>query len=1177
MAENKIQSAFSAGEVSPSLFGRVDLQQYSKGCSTMRNFFVNYRGGASSRAGLAYVGMCKQGATWLPGNSSITTNPPRDIRFQFNINQGYALEFGDQYMRIKSNGAYVTETNVVVSSVSSAALFTTGTPHGYSVGDWVFDTGNTGFNGLVWVVNTVPSSSTFTVTDLFGNVISAATASTIGTMARIYTVIAPYAAIDLPFLKFTQSADTMSLCCVNQQTFTEYPTYELTRFAATNWTFVQTSFAANILPPVGVTATAQSSTTLNTWYSYVVTAVDASTGQESVASAVVNVENNDIAINAGSNTIAWDAVANAGSYNVYKATPSYTIPVPVGSLYGFAGRALGTSFTDNNITADFTGVPPVHTDPFARGTIAGVTITSAGSGYTQGTIGYSIGTSTGAGFVGTPIANNGSVAGVIIQNGGSGYQPGDTITILGGGSAVAATGTMTFIMNPPTGGDPSNIILDGITWTFVASGATGNQTNVGMSLAATLNQLTSDLNASTDPNISLATYTNSLTVLTITYDSVGTGGNSYTLGAGTAASAVSGPTLTGGTNVGGATANLIIGAESGTYPGTVAYFQQRRVYAYTIDEPDTYFFSKPGAFYNMDSSIPTTDSDAFTGAPWAQQVNGIQSLVPVQTGLIVLTGNGAWLLNGGTSAAITASDQTATAQAYNGCHYHIQPIVINYDILYVQAKGSIVRDLSFNFYVNVFTGADKTVLSNHLFNFHQLQQWAYAEEPYKVIWSVRDDGILLSLTFLKEQEVEGWARHDTNGFFVSVTSVTEPPVDAVYVITKRYIQGPAVWAYYSERMDNRNWQDVEDCFCVDAGLSYPMTFPNATLTPAATNGTANISSVNLISGGSGYTAPIVTVLDPTGLGAGALFSVTLLGGVITAITPTSQGQNYAAGSTLVINDATGRDANAQPIITNNVIFNASSGVFNSGMIGDVIRIGNNNANITNTNITANGGGKAIITSYVSGTQVVANIIETITNIVPDDPFNTPSPVIANQWSLSVPTTVVTGLNHLEGMSVAILADGSVVPNQIVTNNEITLPLAASSIVIGLPYICQLQALYLDVPAQGGTIQGKRKNVQAVTTRVENSRGLQIGTNQPDQSTQPNNATVPWINMFEFDERDASIYPGNAIPLITGDERTLVQGQWNKYGQIAAQQIYPLPAQILAFLPEFSMGDNLGGA
>ncbi len=1067
MAFSSIQNGFAAGEMSPRLFGRTDLAKYHIGCSTLRNFYVDYRGGASSRAGLAYIGMCKQAAPNSGGTS--TNNAPRDIPFQFSIDQGYALEFGDLYMRIKSDGAYVTEASNAITGITKAnpGVFTyTNTNYSLSNGDWIYIAsvgGMTNFNGLTWIVTGL-SGSNFSVTDLFGNAIdtSAFAAYTSGgTLARIYTKIAPYNAIDLPFLKFTQSADTMTLTCVNQETNTEYPSYELVRNGATNWTFTADSFASSISAPTGISVTANSSAATSTYYSYVVTSVGRATGEESVASTVGTVKNNDISINAGSNIITWTGTTAASSYNVYAATPSYNVPVPVGASFGYLGTAFGTQFVDTNIIADFTTVPPVHSDPFARGSIASVTPLSTGGSYTQSTISYNLGTSTGTGAVIVPVVVNGNAVSYIVQNGGKNYALTDVINITDGGSGH------------------------------------------------------------------------------------------------------------------GATATLNIGPETGTYPGTCAYYQQRRAYAYTLNEPDTYFMSQPGAFNNMDSSIPTTDSDAIIGSPWAQQINGIQFLVPMPGGLVILTGKGAWQLNGGTNAAITPADQTATPQAYNGCNSHIPPIVVNYDILYVQAKGSIVRDLSYNFFVNIYTGTDMTVLSEHLFNFHQLQQWAYAEEPYKIIWVVRDDGVMLSLTYLKEQDVYGWARHDTNGLFIGACSITEPPVDSVYVITQRYIQGQNAWVYYSERMDNRNWETVEDCFCVDAGLSLPLTYPNAILTPAAADGTNNISAINLISGGTGYTSPTVSAVDPTATGSGFSATLTVVGGVITGYSISNQGQDYQPGTQLEISDTTGRNGALSPLITNNVTFTASSGIFTAGNVGDVIRIGHNNASPSSSfSTTPSGGGKAVITSYVSSTQVVANIIQAITNVVPNDPFDTPVPVNPNYWSLSTPVDTISGLNHLEGMEVAILADGSVVSNQIVANGAISLPASYSLVTVGLPFTAQLQTMYLDPPSPT-TVQGKRKNLQAVTVRVENTRGISVGTNQVDASTQPNGQAPDWTKMYEMKQRNATQAPGSPIPLYTGDLRELVGGDWSKPGQIAIQTNYPIGCNILAVVPEFSVGDTSG--
>ena len=112
MANPVIQASFTSGEVAPNLFGRVDLQRYHAGASTMRNMFPSYRGGAYSRAGTAYVGMSKQ-----TGRSY----PPRLIPFQFSINQGLILEFGNQYMRVIQNGAYVLESSTWGISAASVA------------------------------------------------------------------------------------------------------------------------------------------------------------------------------------------------------------------------------------------------------------------------------------------------------------------------------------------------------------------------------------------------------------------------------------------------------------------------------------------------------------------------------------------------------------------------------------------------------------------------------------------------------------------------------------------------------------------------------------------------------------------------------------------------------------------------------------------------------------------------------------------------------------------------------------------------------------------------------------------------------------------------------------------------------------------------------------------------
>lgn len=140
-------------------------------------------------------------------------------------------------------------------------------------------------------------------------------------------------------------------------------------------------------------------------------------------------------------------------------------------------------------------------------------------------------------------------------------------------SGVAATGDITFTANPSAG---HTITINGVVWTFVASGATGSQTNIGGSLTATLTQLATDLNASANASITPATYSNSGgTKLGIVHDTLSAVGNSFTIASGNANGVVSGPTLSGGgfnhTFVSGATTLPSFAAEIG-HANVPAYF-----------------------------------------------------------------------------------------------------------------------------------------------------------------------------------------------------------------------------------------------------------------------------------------------------------------------------------------------------------------------------------------------------------------------------------------------------------------------------------------------------------------------------------------------------------------------------------------------------------------------------
>lgn len=1053
-----IKPSFAAGELSPSVWGRTDYAKWNIGAAVFRNCFVSYRGPASSRGGLLWCGK-----SLTPAAAS--SLPPKLVRFQFNIFQSYLLEFGVDaagrpYMRVVVNGAFVLDTSFAITGATQANPCVLHVPgHTFVNGDWVFVDGVAGMTQLdsttFIVSNAVPDF--ITLQNLFAQPVNSLGYDAYisgGTASKIFTTFsAPYALKDLPYLKVVQSADVMTLCCINQQDGTEYPPIDLKRLAVNNWNFDQTTFAASIAAPTGVTAVSSVPGAPPTQYAYVVTAVDSTTGDESVASSVAYITNSDdIAVTAGSHTITWNPVANAAYYNIYQAPPAYNTAVPVGSAFAFIGQAYGTQFVNTNILANQARTPPQHNNPFARGQVISCTRVAGGAAYVQASTTATITSATGTGAALAPVVVGGAVVAIIVQNAGANYQAGDAIVIA---------------------------------------------------------------------------------------DSGGGAGANYTLN---------------------------VGPQSGTYPSVPGYFQSRRVYAGTINNPDTIFASQTGSYTNMDASVPPIDSDAIIATPWGQQVNGVQWMLPMPGGLIVATGLDAWQVAGasGGGSAWTPSSQSAQPQESNGFSPTVPPLKINYDIMFNQSLGYVIRDIQYNFFNNIYAGGDISILSNHLFDGFEVTAWAWAQVPWKIVWAVRDDGRFLALTYDKEQQLQGWTRHDTNGLVEGVAVATEPPVDAPYFVVKRYIRGVQQWAYYIERMDNRLWFGPEDPRCVDAHLTLPQAAPVATLSAQAAEGPGTIAAAYLANGGQAYTAPVVQVFDPLGLGSGAIITLTVTAGVIDGFTIVDEGAGYSPSTIAKIVDSTGAGGTLVLLVSQNVTFAASAPVFTADDVGAVIRIG---------------GGHAIVQSVQSPTSLTAAITVPIVDTMPDDPYRLPIPAPSGKWTITQPVTEISNLGHLEGMTVTGLADGVVIPPVTVVNGTITLDVPASSVVVGLPFIAQLQAMPVEIP-QAGTVQGDRKVMSGMNVRMEKTRGIQIGANQPVASTLDFFEEVPWSNLVDLPEVPRANLPDAALPLFTGDKFAPISDDWQNWngweaapGMVCAQQLQPLPMNILAFMPKVVLGDR----
>lgn len=237
-------SSFTSGVASPRLDGRIDLSKYFSMCSVLENFSTLPHGGATRRSGTKFVSEVK--------TSTLAT---RIIPFEFNTEQTYIIEAGNNYFRFFKDGAQILETAKTISGITKAnPAVVTSNSHGFSNGDEVFISGVLGMtevNGKNFKVASV-STNTFALKDMTSTNVNSTgftTYTSAGTAARVYTIVAPYLTAELFDIRFAQSADVMFLVHQN------HPPQKLTRADHDDWTLAAVVFELGPMQDDNTTAT----------------------------------------------------------------------------------------------------------------------------------------------------------------------------------------------------------------------------------------------------------------------------------------------------------------------------------------------------------------------------------------------------------------------------------------------------------------------------------------------------------------------------------------------------------------------------------------------------------------------------------------------------------------------------------------------------------------------------------------------------------------------------------------------------------------------------------------------------------------------------------------------------------------------------------------------------------
>ncbi len=496
------------------------------------------------------------------------------------------------------------------------------------------------------------------------------------------------------------------------------------------------------------------------------------------------------------------------------------------------------------------------------------------------------------------------------------------------------------------------------------------------------------------------------------------------------------------------------------FPSTVTLYQQRMIYGNTNNNTEGVWTSRTGLRKNFNISAPLQDDDAVTFSIVGRQVNAVEHLLEIGK-LVLFTSTGEWTIEGDAAGTLTPTAINLRHHTSNGSGT-LRPIIADDSALYIQARGSVVRDLAFDLQVDSYRGNELSIFSAHLFDPYTIVDWEYQQVPHSIVWAVRSDGVLLGMTYLRAHGVFGWHRHTTDGTYENVTVVPEGSQDVPYFIIKRTIGGNTV--RYIERMKTRQITDIVDAVFMDSSLSY--------------DGRNTGATTMTLSGGSTWAYDEDLTL--------------------TASASTFVASDVDKGITLT-------DASGSPV-------------------------------------------RCIINAYTSGTVVTVRPHRT----VPAD-LQAASTLL---WAKAI--DVVSGLWHLEGEDVSILADGFVSgsPNnsdyetKTVTNGTVTLDEPHSVIHVGLPYTSDMETLTIE-SVSGQSLADKKKHIDKLTLLVEATRGIWAG--------------VSTDRLSELKMRNTEDYE-SPIELATGEVHLGIRPDWNFEGRFIVRQIDPLPVAILSAVP-----------
>jgi len=612
-----------------------------------------------------------------------------------------------------------------------------------------------------------------------------------------------------------------------------------------------------------------------------------------------------------------------------------------------------------------------------------------------------------------------------------------------------------------------------------------------------------------------------------------------------------------------ATAAFNLGAFCNTtgFPSCVSFFEQRLVFAGTTDEPQTLYFSKSGDYENMTTGTDADDAMVYTIA--SNQVNKIRYLKAVRTLLIGTTGGEFSVSADGTDAAVTPTNVTIKRQSsFGAANVDAQPA--GNAVLFLQAAKRKIRELAYNYDSDGYVAPDLTIL-NETVTKSGITEMAFQQSPDNILWCVREDGVLAGLTYQRTDNVVAWHRHILGGkadttkniiqqqisFTANTTIVngtnntitltshglaTNDPI--YYYAAANPITGISSGSlYFVIRTDANTIKLATTAANSAAGTAISLTGPSTASTQYIYQG-INISSNVIYSASHGFKTGDVIFYDNVG---------TTIGGIA---------ENVSYYVSRVDDDQFKLFSDSKLI---NVV--ALTSAHTSEQTDNILQTAKVES-IASISGDLNEDELWIITQrWVNG--AVKRYVECFSDFDFDETAPQDFKFLDSHLSYSgVATNTLSGLDHLEGETVFILADGATHANKVVASGAISLDRPSRKVVVGLPYNSVLQTMRIEAGAgqYEGTAQGKIKRISKVTLRLFETVGAKVGPSLDSLETVPFRTTSGAMDL-------------PVSTFLAGDKEVEFTDDYNTDGFIFVKQDQALPLTVLALYPTIVTSDG----